>query len=83
MQDYGGPIGFRMAMAARDKVQAIIVQNANDYQEGLGPKWAGIAEYWTNPTAHCEQVDAFVGYEGMRARHLGTSPTPQRYDPDS
>ncbi|MGI4809491.1 MAG: alpha/beta fold hydrolase, partial [Janthinobacterium lividum] len=70
-------------MAAPDKVQAIIVQNANAYQEGLGPKWAGIAEYWANPAAHPEQVDAFLGFEGTKARHLGTSPNPERYDPDS
>jgi pimeloyl-ACP methyl ester carboxylesterase len=82
MQDYGGPVGFRIAMAAPDKVQAIIVQNANAYQEGLGPKWAGIAQYWADPAAHPEQVDAFVGYEGTKARHLGTSPNPERYDPD-
>lgn len=82
MQDYGGPVGFRIAMAAPDKVQAMIVQNANAYQEGLGPKWANIAKYWADPKAHPEQVDAFVGYAGTKARHLGTSPNPERYDPD-
>lgn len=83
MQDYGGPVGFRIAMAAPEKVQAIIIQNANAYREGLGPKWAGIAKYWADPSAHPEQVDAFLGYDGTRARHLGTSPNPERYDPDS
>lgn len=82
MQDYGGPVGFRIAMAAPEKVQAIIVQNANAYREGLGPKWTNIAQFWADPKAHPEQVDAFVGYEGTRARHLGTSPNPERYDPD-
>jgi pimeloyl-ACP methyl ester carboxylesterase len=82
MQDYGGPVGFRIAMAAPEKVEAIIVQNANAYQEGLGAKWANIAKYWTDPNAHPEQVDAFVGFAGTKARHLGTSPNPERYDPD-
>jgi pimeloyl-ACP methyl ester carboxylesterase len=82
MQDYGGPVGFRMAMAAPAKVQAIIIQNANAYREGLGAKWADIARYWDDPKAHPEQVDAFVGFEGTKQRHLGTSPNPERYNPD-
>lgn len=45
MQDYGGPVGLRMAMAAPEKLDAVIIQNANAYQEGLGPKWANIAKY--------------------------------------
>ena len=52
MQDYGGPVGFRMALANPEKVQALIVQNANAYEEGLGQKWAGIAKYWADPAAH-------------------------------
>ena len=83
MQDYGGPVGFRIAVNAPEQVQAMIVQNANAYQEGLGAKWADIAKYWADPAAHPEQVDAFVGYEGTRARHLGTSPNPDRYDPNA
>jgi len=82
MQDYGGPIGFRIAASAPEKVQAIIVQNANAYEEGLGPKWTNIAKYWADPKAHPEQIDLFLGYEGTKARHLGNSPNPERYNPD-
>lgn len=83
MQDYGGPVGFRIALAAPERVQALIVQNANAYEEGLGAKWANIAKYWAAPKAHPEQVDAFVGFEGTRLRHLGNSPHSERYDPDT
>jgi pimeloyl-ACP methyl ester carboxylesterase len=83
MQDYGGPIGFRIALAHPEQVQAIIVQNANAYEEGLGPKWTGIARYWADPAHNGDQVDAFLSFEGTRKRHLGMSPHPERYDPDS
>ena len=83
MQDYGGPVGFRMAIAAPESVEAMIVQNANAYEEGLGAKWAGIARYWADPAGHPEQVEAFVGLGGTKQRHLGTSPHPERYNPDS
>lgn len=82
MQDYGGPVGMRMALAHSHRVQGLIVQNANAYAEGLGPKWAGIAKYWADPSAHPEQLDAFMSLEGAKQRHLGNSPHPERYDPD-
>jgi pimeloyl-ACP methyl ester carboxylesterase len=81
MQDYGGPVGMRMALAHPQRVQALIVQNANAYEEGLGPKWAGIARYWADPTAHSEQVDAFMSLEGAKQRHVGNSPHPERHIP--
>lgn len=83
LQDYGGPVGFRIAIAHPERVQALIIQNANSYEEGLGAKWSGIAQYWENPAAHPEQLDAFVSLEGTRYRHIANSPNPQRYDPDS
>ncbi len=83
LQDYGGPVGFRIAMKNPDKVQAIIVQNANAYSEGLGAKWTAIADYWADRAMHGEQVDKFVSLEGARQRHIGLSPNPERYDPDS
>ena len=40
MQDYGGPVGFRMALAHPEKVQVMIIQNAVSHEEGLSPLWA-------------------------------------------
>lgn len=83
MQDYGGPVGFRMMVKHPERVRAIVVQNANAYKEGLGAKWANIAKYWADRDAHPEQVDAFVGFEGTRFRHIANSPHPERYNPDT
>jgi pimeloyl-ACP methyl ester carboxylesterase len=83
MQDYGGPVGFRIALRSPRRVRAIIVQNANAYVQGLGPKWAGIAHYWSDPSSHSEELDKFISLEAARQRHIGTSPNVERYDPDS
>jgi len=83
MQDYGGPVGFRIMVKHPERVRAIVVQNANAYKEGLGAKWANIAKYWADRDAHPEQVDAFVGFEGTRLRHIANSPHPERYNPDT
>lgn len=48
--DYGAPIGFRIAMRHPDWIEAIIFQNGNIYEKGLGKKWQACAEYWRNPT---------------------------------
>lgn len=83
LHDYGGPVGFRIFLAHPDRVQALIIQNANAYEEGLGAKWAGIAQYWSDPKAHPKVLDAFVSLAATEQRHtLGTS-HPDRYNPDT
>jgi pimeloyl-ACP methyl ester carboxylesterase len=83
LHDYGGPIGFRVMIAQPARVAALIVSNANAYQEGLGPKWATIKNYWTDRAAHPEIFEAFASLAGAEARHtLGTS-HPERYNPDT
>ena len=57
LHDYGGPVGFRIMLAHPQRVQTLIIQNANVYKEGLGAKWAGIAQYWADPKAHPEVFD--------------------------
>jgi pimeloyl-ACP methyl ester carboxylesterase len=49
--DYGAPTGFRLAMARPERVTAIVSQNGNAYEEGLGDAWAPIRQYWQNPRA--------------------------------
>jgi pimeloyl-ACP methyl ester carboxylesterase len=83
LQDYGGPVGFRIMVAHPERVRALIIQNANAYNEGLGAKWTGIAKYWADRAAHPEQVDAFTGFEGTKLRHIANSPHPERYNPDT
>ena len=43
MQDYGGPVGFRMVLAHPEPVQALIVQDAVAHNEGLGANWVDAA----------------------------------------
>ncbi|MGC1778277.1 MAG: alpha/beta hydrolase [Xanthobacteraceae bacterium] len=83
LHDYGGPVGFRIISAHPERLQALIIQNANVYQEGLGAKWSGIAQYWADPKAHRQVFDAFVSPTATEQRHtLGTS-HPERYNPDT
>ena len=54
--DYGAPTGLRMALRHPERVTAIISQNGNAYEEGLGDAWGPIRTYWSQPTAENRDV---------------------------
>jgi pimeloyl-ACP methyl ester carboxylesterase len=54
--DYGAPTGLRLAMAHPERVSAIVSQNGNAYEEGLGDAWGPIRTYWSAPTAENREV---------------------------
>jgi pimeloyl-ACP methyl ester carboxylesterase len=83
LHDYGGPVGFRIILARPERVQALIIQNANVYREGLGTKWTGIAQYWADPKAHPEVFDTFVSLAATEQRHTAGTSHPDRYNPDT
>jgi pimeloyl-ACP methyl ester carboxylesterase len=64
-----------------ERAHAAIVQNGNIYADGLGAKWAKIAEYWANPKAHPEVIDAFLSLEATKLRHTAGTAHPDRYNP--
>jgi len=54
--DYGAPTGLRLAMRHPERVTAIISQNGNAYEEGLGDAWGPIRKYWSQPTEENRDV---------------------------
>ena len=52
MQDYGGPVGFRMALAHPDRLDALIVQDAVAHNEGLGANWKTRRDFWADRAAN-------------------------------
>jgi len=54
--DYGAPTGLRLAMAHPERITAIISQNGNAYEEGLGDAWDPIRKYWASPTDENREV---------------------------
>src|SRR5882672_6618266 len=74
MQDYGGPVGFRIALAHPERVRAIIVQNAVSHEQGLSPLWEARRKYWADPAHELENLKAnFTSFEATRQRHIGSS----------
>jgi len=54
--DYGAPTGFRLALRHPERVTAIVSQNGNAYEEGLGDAWGPIRTYWSAPTEENRDV---------------------------
>jgi len=84
IQDYGAPIGFRLATAHPKRITAIINQNGNAYKEGLGEAWAGIRALWKNRTKETEEalLPAF-SLQGLKWQYTHGVRDIETIDPDS
>ncbi len=83
VQDYGGPVGYRLAVAHPERVTALIVQNAVAHEEGLGRLQAARTGFWADRAANEAKYRAgLASVENSRQRHVGSSPHPERYSPD-
>lgn len=83
MQDYGGPVGFRLALMHPDRIEALIVQNAVAHNEGLGPNWKTRRAFWADRAANESALRTnLLSLATTRTRHVGNDPNVERYDPD-
>ena len=65
VMDYGAPVGFRLAVKHPERVQSLIIQNGNAYEEGLLEFWDPIKAYWQDKTP--ENADALRGLFKLEA----------------
>jgi pimeloyl-ACP methyl ester carboxylesterase len=83
MQDYGGPVGFRMVLAHPERVESLIVQNAVAHNEGLGANWKTRRAFWADRGANEDALrENLLSLAAARTRHVGSDPNVERYDPD-
>jgi pimeloyl-ACP methyl ester carboxylesterase len=81
--DYGAPTGFRVAMAHPERVTAIISQNGNAYEEGLGDAWAPIRCYWSDPSSENRNaIRKALTAEGMKREYSSGIPHPEMIAPE-
>jgi len=81
--DYGAPTGFRLALAHPERVTAIITQNGNAYEEGLGDAWDPIRRYWSDPSAeNREALRPATQLDAIRWQYTHGVPDPLSVVPD-
>ena len=83
MQDYGAPVGFRMALAHPDRIEGLIVQDAVAHNEGLGAIWKTRRAFWADRAANENALRTnLLSLQTTRTRLVGSDPNVERYDPD-
>ncbi len=68
VQDYGGPVGMRLALRRPERLSALIVQNAVCHEGGLGPLWETRRVFWSDRARHEEALPSFCARRSHRPR---------------
>ena len=85
VQDYGGPVGFRIVTRNPDALEWLIIQNTNAYEEGFTEAWAGLRNLlWKNRTPETEQgVAGLLEFDTIKAVYLHGHKNPDLISPDN
>lgn len=84
VQDYGAPIGYRIAFKHQDAIEGIIVQNGNAYTEGIGGAFDPMKPFWANRTAQTEApVRALLTLDTTKFQYTHGVKEVSRISPDA
>jgi pimeloyl-ACP methyl ester carboxylesterase len=85
VQDYGAPIGYRLAVKHPERITAIVVQNGNAYVEGLANDfWKPLKEYWKDPGSKDKRdaICVMLTYDATRWQYMTGARNPELVSPD-
>ena len=70
MFDFGSPVGFRLATRHPERVQALVLQNGNAYEAGLGPNMQALRPYWQDRAANEAAIRGLLQLDATRSQYL-------------
>jgi pimeloyl-ACP methyl ester carboxylesterase len=84
VQDYGAPVGFRIATRRPEAIEGIVIQNGNAYVEGIGPAFEPLKAFWANRNTETEKpVRALLTPETTRFQYTHGAKNLASISPDS
>lgn len=84
LMDYGAPIGFRIAVRHPERVQTLIVQNGNAYEEGLQDFWQPLRAYWQDRTPeNGDNLKRLLTLEATKWQYTNGMRHPEAISPDN
>ncbi len=84
LTDYGAPVGFRIAAKYPERVETLIIQNGNAYDEGLREFWDPIKVYWNDRTPeNAEPLTGFITPDGVKWQYTHGVRDVQAISPDN
>lgn len=82
VMDYGAPVGFRLALRHPERVAALVVQNGNAYEAGMGDFWATTRALWQDDSqANRDAMRPFLTMDGTRFQYMTGVQDIDRLDP--
>lgn len=82
MFDFGSPVGFRIATRHPERVQGLVLQNGNAYEEGLGPGMQALKPYWEDRSGNADAIRGSLQLEATRSQYLDGVADATIVDPD-
>jgi len=84
VQDYGAPVGYRIAVRNPERITGLIVQNGNAYNEGLEGFWNPIRAYWEKPSEeNAAKLREALKIEATKGQYINGTRNPENVSPDS
>ena len=84
LMDYGAPIGFRIAAKYPERIESLIVQNGNAYDEGLKDFWVPIKKYWNDYTVeNGKPLEEFHAPDGLKWQYTHGVRNVETISPDN
>jgi pimeloyl-ACP methyl ester carboxylesterase len=84
LMDYGGPVGFRLATRHPERVESLIIQNANAYDEGLREFWDPFRAYWKDRSPQtAEPLAGFLDLGATKWQYTHGARNPEVISPDT
>lgn len=84
VQDYGAPVGYRLALEHPERVSALVVQNGNAYEEGLKEFWIPIKAYWADGSnEHRNALRAGLTLAATKSQYVDGVRDASRIAPDN
>lgn len=84
VQDYGGPVGFRIAARHPEWIEALIIQNSNAYEEGIGKGFDPVRELWKNRNESTEKpLREVLTHDTVKYLYVNGEPDPAKVSPDA
>lgn len=84
LMDYGAPIGFRIAAKYPERVESLIIQNGNAYEEGLRDFWIPIKKYWNDRTVeNGKALEGFHSPDGLKWQYTHGVQDSTKISPDN
>lgn len=84
LMDYGAPIGFRIAAKYPNRIESLIIQNGNAYEEGLREFWNPIKKYWNDYTIeNGKPLEGFHAIDGLKWQYTHGVQDLSKISPDN